>query len=167
LIEQQPALWNNVRRELSSQLYRMVRDVPAGAVKRLQESPVWTELDKGPVAMGAHVDSGWLKANGYPPQKVYCVEISNAQAFVNSCREQPSMVLHEMAHVYHFKFLPGNPDIHKACRDAVKSGKYDKVLHINGKTDRAYAMTNDAEYFAETAEAFLAPMICTLLSARS
>jgi len=34
------------------------------------------------------------------------------------------------------------------------SKKYESVLHIAGKSKRAYALNNDQEYFAECTEAF-------------
>ncbi|MGH2272392.1 hypothetical protein ACQ9LF_11380 [Anaerohalosphaeraceae bacterium U12dextr] len=154
LIRRDAALWENTRRELASQLFRIVRDVPEIAVQRLRQSPVWIEDTDAPSAMWAHIDVGWLKANGYLPEKVNCIEIRNPRLFVSWCKDQPSMVLHEMAHVYHNKFLHRNPEIQKAYQDALQSGTYEKVLHINGRTVRAYAMNNDMEYFAETAEAF-------------
>ena len=74
----------------------------------------------------------------------------------------PNFALHELAHAYHDRVLPqgfGNPEIRAAYEKAQASGKYDRVerWHGNGKPntfERAYAMTNPQEFFAENTEAF-------------
>jgi Mlc titration factor MtfA (ptsG expression regulator) len=74
----------------------------------------------------------------------------------------PNFALHELAHAYHDRFLPqgfANPEVKAACEKARAGGKYDRVerWHGNGKPntfERAYAMTNPQEFFAENTEAF-------------
>ncbi len=74
----------------------------------------------------------------------------------------PNFALHELAHAYHNLFLPhgfDNPEIAAAYRKAKASGLYDRVerWHGTGRTntfERAYAMTNPQEFFAENTEAF-------------
>ena len=44
--------------------------------------------------------------------------------------------------------------IHAAYVRAKSAGIYDSVRRNNGKTERAYALTDDHEYFAEASEAF-------------
>jgi dipeptidyl-peptidase-4 len=41
-----------------------------------------------------------------------------------------------------------------AFRAAVEEGRYETVLQFDGREDRAYALENDSEYFAEGTEAF-------------
>ena len=75
----------------------------------------------------------------------------------------PNFALHELAHAYHDRVLPSgftNPEIKAAYEKAKAGGKYDRVerRHGNGRPntfERAYAMENPMEYFAETSEAFL------------
>jgi Mlc titration factor MtfA (ptsG expression regulator) len=67
------------------------------------------------------------------------------------------MVLHELAHAYHHKFLPGgfeNSELKAAYQDALKTKCYESVLKIANTEEKAYATTNPMEYFAETSEAF-------------
>ena len=67
------------------------------------------------------------------------------------------MVLHEMAHAFHHKFLTGgfdNKELKAAYQKAVKSKKYDSVLKIAHTEEKAYALNNPQEYFAEATEAF-------------
>jgi hypothetical protein len=70
-------------------------------------------------------------------------------------REQPCMLLHELAHAYHDQVLGfGHPGILAAYERAKASGAYDAVLRSTGKVERHYAMTDAKEYFAEGTEAY-------------
>jgi hypothetical protein len=67
------------------------------------------------------------------------------------------MVLHELAHGYHHQCLDdgyNNAEVKAAFRGAMEARRYESVLRINGRDDRAYAATNPMEYFAEASEAF-------------
>jgi hypothetical protein len=71
--------------------------------------------------------------------------------------DQPWMVLHERAHGYHYQFLDdcyNTAEVMAAFRGAMEARRYESVLRINGRDDRAYAATNPMEYFAEASEAF-------------
>ena len=73
------------------------------------------------------------------------------------CVAQPEMLLHELAHAWHHQVLKqsyANPVIKKAYTAAVASGKYESVGYYNGQNQRAYALTNEMEYFAESTEAY-------------
>ena len=93
------------------------------------------------------------------------VEFTNVRIFEAEVNRMPAFVLHELAHAYHDRDLPkgfGNPEIAAAFARAKESGKYDKVeRHLgNGRPntfEKAYAMTNPMEYFAETTEAYFSP----------
>src|SRR5258707_13868882 len=76
-------------------------------------------------------------------------------------KRMPVFVLHELAHGYHDQVLGfGNAEVKAAYDHAMAAKLYDKVArsHVeDGKPntiERAYAATNDREYFAETTEAF-------------
>ena len=144
---------------LEKQVFDMVRRLPDHAVEKLTEIETWVEYETegARAAMCYHVSEGWLRANGYNPEKVQSVEVSNAQAFLNHTNEQPSMVLHEYAHAWHHNFLPdgyGNAKIEDVYEAAKESGDYEEVRHINGSTQRHYGLTNPMEYFAEASEAY-------------
>src|SRR5262249_10282377 len=71
--------------------------------------------------------------------------------------EQPWMLLHELAHGYHHRFLNQgfeNAEVRAAFERAMQKKLYDKVLRINGQNAKAYAATDPKEYFAEATEAF-------------
>lgn len=141
---------------LQVKLFDLQRVVPAPAVARLKEVPIWLELDdkKFPGAC-YHPSKEWLKSNDVNPDKAGAVEIANAHNFLTWTIVQPQMVLHELAHSYHHRVLGyDNPDIKAAFKAAKESGKYEKVLYYNGRTQKHYALTSDQEYFAESTEAF-------------
>ncbi len=154
LKSKEPELTQQVIKELISQLHQINRKVPIAAVEHLKKAMIWVELNNSKGACH-HPNRQWLINNGYNPEKTGGIEIGNAKHFVNWTKDQPYMVLHEMAHYYHWKVLGyGHQKIKKRYKEAVQSGSYEKILHINGKHVRAYAMNNEKEYFAETTEAF-------------
>jgi hypothetical protein len=142
---------------LEEKLSEIVRIVPSDRVQRLRQFAFWIEWEgRFPTAMVCHVSAAWLRENGHNPDKELSVEMVHPPKFVKwTTEDQPMMVLHELAHAYHFKFLTRqNPDILKAFENAVKSGKYESVPYVRGQKLRAYALTNDTEYFAELTEAY-------------
>ena len=157
-IEEQPLLWTSVNREVTRQLQGIARVVPDGPLGKLREVPIWVHLKSpGNVCMAYHPSADWLKEHKMNPEMASCVEIGNAQNFVSWTYEQPWMILHELAHAYHFRVLKDgaqNPDVLAAYRNAVDTKIYDSVRHWNGSLERHYATTNQMEYFAETTEAY-------------
>lgn len=146
-----------VRAELARQFGEVTEVLPPSAVSALQKVRVWVEWSKRHDG-GAefHVSQRWLEKNGYNPAKAGGIEISNSVNFVSWSRgEQPCMMLHELAHAYHFLVLgEGNPEITAAYRHAVESRLYESVDYSGGGKRRAYALVNEKEYFAELSEAY-------------
>jgi hypothetical protein len=144
-------------RLLEEKLSEIVRIMPDDRLKRLRQFAIWIEWEgRFPTAMVCHVSAEWLRENGHNPDKELSVEMVHPPKFVQwTTEDQPMMVLHELAHAYHYKFLTRqNPDVLKAFDSAVKSGKYEMVPYVRGQKLRAYALTNDTEYFAELTEAY-------------
>lgn len=146
-----------VRAELTRQFAEVTDVLPTAAVSALQKVRVWVEWSKRPDA-GAefHVSRRWLEQNGYNPAKAGGIEIANSLNFVSWSRaEQPCMVLHELAHAYHFLVLgESQPEIAAAYRQAVERRLYESVEYVGGGKRRAYALVNEKEYFAELSEAY-------------
>jgi hypothetical protein len=143
-------------RVLQDHLFRIRRVIPAAALAHLQRVPIWVERahPRHP-CMCYHVSAQWLRQHDMDPRKAGGVEIANAQNFLTWTLEQPWMVLHELAHAYHHQVLGfDHPEVRRCYQQAVASHRYDKVLHINGRERRHYALTNEREYFAETTEAY-------------
>jgi hypothetical protein len=149
-------LWADVQELLRVRLIEMKRALPAAAFDKLHDVPIWIELhERGYPGMCYHPSGSWLRENGYNPDKARAVEIGDARHFLTWSHEQPMMVLHEFAHAYHHQVLGYDyKPIKDAYAHAVEKKLYDNVLRINGHHERAYAMNNDQEYFAEESEAY-------------
>ena len=158
LSQGEPELCARTLELLRFQLYQITREVPDPALKKIQTVVIWVELDD-PLfpCMCYHPDRGWVVGHGLDARKTHGVEIANAKNFLQWVHKQPWMVFHELAHAYHHDFLPGgfeNPQVLAAYNNAKQKGLYNAVLRNNGRTERAYAMTNPMEYFSECSEAF-------------
>jgi hypothetical protein len=158
LLRDQPDLAARTLTLLAHQLYQITLRVPAGPLKRLREIRIWVEeKESHHPCMAYHPDPGWLRDHDMNPAKARSVEIANARNFLDWTRDQPWMVLHELAHGYHHRALPGgfaNGGLKSAYTRAKASGRYESVLRIGGREERAYAMTDPMEYFAEATEAY-------------
>ena len=143
--------------ELDAQLELVTKAVPAKPLAALKQIRIWIEWEAKPGgAAEFHVAADWLRANGYNPDKVHAVEINNARNFVKwSRQDQPWMVLHELAHAYHFTVLGAkHPPLLAAYKQAKGRKLYESVERAGGRKERAYALTDPAEYFAELSEAY-------------
>lgn len=149
-------LAGSVLKLLRYQLYQITRVVPDKALQELRNVPIWVEY-KAPRhrCMCYHPSKEWLEDHDFNPEKARSVEIANAENFLTWTISQPWMVLHELAHSYHHCVLGyDNTELREAYDEAVRSKRYESVLHISGKSRRSYALNNDQEYFAESTEAF-------------
>jgi hypothetical protein len=153
-----PEVYEKAMRQLSVQLYNITRLVPEPALGKIRQIPIWVELfEKHHPCMDYHPDAVWLIEHGMNPEKARCVEMANARNFITWTIEQPWMVLHELSHGYHDRFLEGgyeNVEVRAAYKHAMDEKLYDAVLRRGDKLERAYAATNPMEYFAELTEAF-------------
>lgn len=148
---------------LQIQLEEIIRVVPPAAVAELKKVPLYFSPEYPGRRPGAeyHPDAGWLREHGRDPVMAKAVEFTNIYIFEAETRRMPNFALHELAHSYHDRVLPrghDNPDIKTAYEKAKVGGKYDRVERQDSegrkRLDRAYALTNPQEYFAETTEAF-------------
>ena len=149
---------------LEKQLEEITKVVPKAAVLELQKVPLYFMPEYPGVRPGAeyHSSAGWLRANGRDMAMARSVEFTNIRIFEAETNRMPNFVLHELAHGYHDRVLTkgfGNDEIQAAFLRAKDSGRYNKVERSfgNGKAntfEKAYAITNPMEYFAETTEAF-------------
>lgn len=147
---------------LDKQLAEVVRVVPAPAVAELRKTPLWfsPEYPGVPPRAEFHPDAGWLRNNGRDPAMARAVEFTNVRIFAAETDRMPNFVLHELAHAYHFRVLGRDrADVIAAYERAKAANLYGRVErhHGNGRPntfEAAYAMTDPAEYFAETTEAY-------------
>lgn len=148
---------------LQAQLEEIVRVVPKKAVAELQKVPLWInpEYPKTQPRAEYHPGADWLRENARDPAMEKAVEFTNVRIFEAECRRMPNFALHELAHAFHHRTLRmsyGNLEIKAAYDKAKASGNYDHVERKDSEgrshIDRAYAMTNPQEYFAECTEAY-------------
>ncbi len=149
---------------LRVQLQEIVRVVPAPAVAKLREVTLWFSPEYPGVQPRAeyHPGADWLRENGRDPVMVKGVEFTDVRNFEAETKRMPNFTLHELAHGYHDRVLArgfDNVEIKAAYERAKASKSYDKVERWfgNGRPntkEKAYAMTNPMEYFAESTEAF-------------
>jgi hypothetical protein len=132
--------------------------VPGDKLARLQKVSIWLDRTHGKLkAAQYHPSAGWLKAHGYDAALAKGVHIPDAAEFASPShqRVQPWSVLHELAHAYHDQVLGfDHPAIVAAWKKFKAGGRYEKVLHINGRTTRHYGLTNPQEFFAEMTETY-------------
>ena len=157
LLKNQKTATDRALELLEGQLQTIVAVLPADALASVRTVPIWLSPKyDGIRPTGEYYPGiGWLKAQGRHLELHRCVEFTNIASFQRETKRTPMMVLHEMAHAYHDQVLGfGHPGIKAEYERAKKSGKYDAVRRGNGTIERAYAMTNHKEYFAESTEAF-------------
>jgi hypothetical protein len=163
LKESNPEQLSKALELLERQLDEIVRVVPGPAVEKLRSVPLWLSPvypNEQPRAE-YHPGAQWLKDHGRDPAMEKGVEFSNIEIFDAEFRRMPNFALHELAHAYHDQFIErgfSNPQIEMTYRNAKRAGIYDRVEQRfgdgrSGQTT-AYALTNPAEYFAESTEAF-------------
>lgn len=152
-----PQSANELRKELNDQLIALSQVIPHEILVNLKRVPIWVEWEaRKDNAAEFHVSTVWLKANGYNPDKVRGIEISNTENFIAWSRNgQKWIVLHELSHAYYHSTLEWRwEEIRRAYENAINGGLYESVTHIHGGKRRAYALTSQDEYFAELSEAY-------------
>jgi hypothetical protein len=144
------------------QLEDVEKLVPAKALAQLKKIPLWFSPPYAGKDAGAayHPGAKWLKDNGRDPAMAKGVEFSNIDKLDKEVLRMPLLTLHELAHGYHDLVLGFKQPEIKACYDrAVANGSYDHVSRRDWKGKitenvKAYAMSNEREFFAETTEAY-------------
>ena len=141
---------------VSADLEKFAKLLTPVQLGRLRKVPIWVQYKLDTEAgMWYHESKEWLAANDYPVEMEKSVEIADVDGFINSHDSEPFALLHELAHAYNDLYLSAlREQLINAYKSAVKSGKYDKVERVGSGIQRAYAMTNEKEYFAELTEAY-------------
>lgn len=163
LLEKEKAATGRALELLTVQLREITRVVPRAAVKELQKVPLWFSPQYAGVQQRAeyHPGADWLRRNRRNPEMAKAVEFTNIRIFERETKRMPNFALHELAHAYHDRVLRGgfgNKQIRAAFENAKGKKLYDRVERRFGdgrsSKERAYAMANPMEYFAECTEAY-------------
>lgn len=152
-------------RALDEELGRLAEIFGDRELKALKAVPIWVEWDHTiPRQVRAFAvyyggDGEGLFFEGVDPRKANCICVLSLKTAYNLKREgrqKQNVLLHEFAHVIHSVILGrDNPGVANAFDQATARGLYRAVAHDDGTTRRAYAATNEAEYFAELTCAYL------------
>jgi hypothetical protein len=161
LLANDPPGMKHVLEVLEAHLGEIVRVVPSAALRELQKVPLWISPEYPGTKPKAeyHPNVEWLRSQGRNPAMAKAVEFTNTRIFDAETRRMPVFVLHELAHAYHDRVLGfEEPRVIAAYEKAKAGGQYDRVERRDSEGrksfDRAYAITNPREYFAECTEAY-------------
>jgi hypothetical protein len=151
-----------LRRELAD----LKRILVPKIVEVLQEVPIWAEWDEtdkqSPGVLARYYGGtaeGLLQLGG-DPRKANCVEVLSIRRLAEIRKPgttlQQIIILHEMAHAVQHRLLGwDNPELEATYKQAMDRKLYQQVNDRFGRSGRAYASTNAAEYFAEVSCAYL------------
>jgi hypothetical protein len=124
---------------VQAQLKEIVRVVPAKAVARLRQVPLWFSPEYPETAPRAeyHPDANWLRANGRHPEMAKAVEFSNTRILEREVKRMPLLTLHELSHAYHDQVLSFDNAEIKAVYQRIVDGKcYECVERTYGDPSR-------------------------------
>jgi hypothetical protein len=145
----------------------LVEVLPPKVLVPLRRVLVWIEWDNvdrsNPRVLAKYYGGSIWTLDGHDHHlKSYAIEVLSLKnlAFQKSLSADRShlVLLHEMAHAVHHVFVPNgfdNPGVIFAYNQAMDRRLYDRVQTAGGGIDRAYAATNQVEYFAELTCAYL------------
>jgi hypothetical protein len=151
---------------LRQKLEVIKRQVPKTSLRYIQKIKVWISNEANyPFRKNEystfvyHVSSSWLEQNGLPDKFENSIHLINPDHFINTAKNfttQPMVVLHELSHAFHYGCLKiQNQAVLGAFKKAKSQKLYLSVYRINSNTkQRAYAISNHGEYFAELTEAY-------------
>ena len=142
---------------LTRKLKQARTSLPPSAIETLQDVRLWLEAsDWRHPKTAYHPDARWLSCHRMNPDKAG--DIQTSAEIVPWSDEQPAMIIHELAHAFEEEQVMRDPDraelLKSAYQEAEKSGQYESVPRRGGGKDRAYALTDVHEYFAELSEAY-------------
>lgn len=141
---------------LRSDLVQIEHRVPSKAVERLRTIRIWIEdHEKTPVGLSYNPDVRSVRALGKNPEKARGIEIGDVRNYLTFTLEQPSLLLHELAHAYHHQFVPSgfqNAEIRTEYDRVIRAKLYDSVMRWDGKSYRPHSIDNAREYFADATE---------------
>lgn len=140
---------------LAQRLHQIIMRLPDEAVKQMQKVPIYMDHDHPLGAAHFHPSADWLEEHGYDPAMANAVHLTNTGLLLREASRPGAgwVVLHELAHAYHFRVLGfDNKEVAAGYKKFCDSGKFDIVPYADGHKRPHYALTNPMEYFAEMTE---------------
>lgn len=164
----------NLQERIEKDLRYVTEHLPEHAREALKKNtPIYINRSQeyGPKAcpvkgrgMCFHPAADWLEEMGMSTEKAECVEVYEVAEYLEDCKNKlwgpGGVFLHELSHAYHWKMMSDrydNNEIKECWEKAMKAKLYDcvRVHGSQGPTAKAYACTDQMEYFAELSSAFL------------
>ncbi|WP_444996774.1 hypothetical protein [Aliikangiella sp. IMCC44359] len=150
---------------LRKQIIEVKQVIPTFRYLTLSKTPTWVEknaCEKG--FMEYHMSRGWLSKNGYNPDKVKSLEISNVENYLDWSTDnfQKTILLHELSHALYHSLNKTQKDLVKRHYKAtLESGLYKNVTRkLKEFKEDAYALEEHWKYFAELSESFFGENEC-------
>jgi hypothetical protein len=144
-------------RILGERLHEIILLLPAEAVAKLKEVPIFLDRNHPLGNAHYHPSGDWLQSYGYDPAMGKAVQITNASSLIDEAQSPNggSVILHELAHAYHDRVLSfEHPEIIAGYKEFCDSRKFDDTAHVSGRNQPHYGLTDQMEYFAELTETF-------------
>jgi len=143
-----------LRTKLTNDLQHISDVLPKNALEILSDLKVYFSNDnKYGLAIMTYMSASWLTKYGDDPKKLYNVQIANIRDYLDYDPNYDiyyNVLLHEAAHALQFRtgFATAIP-IKAAYDAAMQRGLYYNVMKYDNSMKRAYAASNEWEYFAE------------------
>ncbi len=150
--EKRERIAERLETRLREDLDELNRRIPRTALRDLHAVPIWVHW-KNPAAEGDaavaryHASREWLFHNGRNPDKEKAIEIPDAERYLESRKDRPFALLHELAHAFHHRVLGF---------DNERIGKTWKKASKNTLLKGHPGLADEKEFFAEFSLAFLA-----------
>jgi len=137
-------------------LWEIATRLPAPAVTRLREVKLRMHLAHAEnIGAAYHPSADWLREHAMPEDWALGIEFGNAENFLGWSQQQPAMVLHELAHAWHHQVIGYDHEgVLQSFAATSDAGNLEEVLYVSGGSQRAYALNNAMEFFAEMSEAW-------------
>lgn len=158
MIAKNPALADRIQRRAERKLQEIRGLLPSHTLSVLQRVPIFflygEKSSHGGRSRGAQyfAPSAPDFNKRLDPRMGGAIVIYSAEHFCNQTEfGSTKMLLHELAHAWHLEQWSENkPDIMLSFKGAVDKHLYQQVRKSDGSTlDKAYALENQLEYFAE------------------
>lgn len=141
---------NAILRKIQSQTAFISKSLSPTRLGVMRKADIWVEAGTHYRSLARyHGSRSDIYQEDLNPKKYRDVEIFGTFARTR----QPSLVLHELAHVYHDRKLSWSSSRIERLYDRFKA-RMPSAKDKCGPTRRAYALTNDHEFFAVFTEAY-------------
>ncbi len=160
LLHDTPGTLDGIIGYLEQQMHLAASLLPPASLGALRHTPVWVDRSyEDATTMALYMEDVQEPGSEDLPYlngiRVSAEAVEDELAYGPGEREE--FAVHELAHAWHcLAFDPcwSAPKVAGAYASAMLSGIYAEVEYVHGGTERAYAATDDGEYFAELTEAW-------------